>query len=241
MELPSTVIRARFRARPNRFLVHAEHEGSILHAFCPNPGRLGEFLDPGRPMLLARRPPPATRGTAPPRKTEWDHIAFERLDRWFVTDTRVANRLFAEAFAAGDLTEFAPYAHARAEVREGKSRFDFLLSHDDHPSCFVEVKSVSLFHEEAEGLVARFPDAPTTRGARHLAELAALARGGTPTAAFFIVAAPGAIRIEPFHERDPVFAAALADAQDAGVRILARESTCDGRRITLGAPVPVRV
>ncbi len=237
-------------ARPNRFLVHVDVDGERVHAFCPNPGRLGEFLSPGRPMLIMPR---AANGAL--RKTVWDHVAFERHGRWFVTDTRVANALFAEAFAAGRLPEFASFASARPEVKVGASRFDFRLDAPDAESMLVEVKSVSLFHEEgSSGLehhthvverdadarfVARFPDAPTTRGARHLTELAALAREGRECAVFFVVAATGATHIEPFRARDPVFADALADARDAGVRLLARESTCDGREIRIGARVPV--
>ncbi len=92
-------------------------------------------------------------------------------------NTARANRLVEEALLAGDIPELAGFASLRREVAYGveNSRADFRL---EYPAgaLFIEVKSVTLGFDETA--VAAFPDAVTLRGAKHLRELAALARDG---------------------------------------------------------------
>ena len=103
----------------------------------------------------------------------------------------------------------------RREVGHGASRFDFLLSHRGR-RVLTEVKSVG-YVEKGRAL---FPDAPTARGARHVRELTAHARRGGASLLAFVVQGPGARAVAPHAELDPEFAAALAEAHRAGVRVL---------------------
>ncbi|MCQ4062574.1 DNA/RNA nuclease SfsA, partial [Klebsiella pneumoniae] len=75
----------------------------------------------------------------------------------------------------GQIAELAGFTTLKREVAYGveNSRVDFRLDYAG-TAAFVEVKSVTLGF--AETPVAAFPDAVTTRGARHLRELATLAR-----------------------------------------------------------------
>jgi sugar fermentation stimulation protein A len=98
-----------------------------------------------------------------------------------------------------------------------------------------EVKSVGAAREG----VALFPDAPTTRGLRHLALLSRLARGGHPTALVFCAQRGDAIEVRADAEIDPLFARALRTASRAGVRLaaLACEATPLGMRLLGEIPV----
>lgn len=110
------------------------------------------------------------------------------------------------------------------------------LTHDDGSLTWIEVKSATLVEEG----VARFPDAPTARGARHVAELTALVRGGLGRAVIlFVVQRADAVRLEPHWVRDPVFAAALVDAEAAGVRLCAFTCTLSTEVIELADAIPV--
>jgi sugar fermentation stimulation protein A len=103
----------------------------------------------------------------------------------------------------------------------------------------VEAKSASLVEEGAEGNIARFPDAVTARGRRHVEELAALARAGERAAVVFIVQRPDARELRPQWETDPAFAAALAAAQQAGVHLLAATCRLITQEICLERMIPV--
>ena len=86
-------------------------------------------------------------------------------------------------------------------------------------ALYVEVKSVTLGFEGTP--VAAFPDAVTTRGAKHLRELAHLAREGTRAVQLYCVNLSGIDAVRPAREIDPHYAQALADAHEAGVEVLA--------------------
>jgi sugar fermentation stimulation protein A len=108
----------------------------------------------------------------------------------------------------------------RREVPYGaeRSRVDFCLEYASGVA-FVEVKSVTLGF--ADSAVAAFPDARTERGAKHLRELAALARSGIRAVQLYCVNLSGIEAVRPAKEIDPAYAAALAEAVSAGVEVLA--------------------
>ncbi len=226
------IVGATFVARPNRFLVEALLDGAIVQAHLADRGRLKETLLPGARLLLAR----AT-GTAL-RKTQFQAVAayVETPDgpRLASLDTHLPNRLIETALRQGALEPFAAYPHIRREVTVGASRFDFVVS-DGARRCLIEVKSAGL----VLGDVALFPDAPTTRGARHLHELAELAGRGEQTALVFVAAGAQAQVVAINDAIDPAFSQALAHARQAGVAVHAYACPLDAAGITLGPSIPV--
>ena len=207
------LIPARFSRRPNRFVVEARLEsGEIVPTHLADPGRLRELLVPDAELRL--RPVPEDN----PRKTRYTVALVRSSDppyRWVSVDTSLPNRL-AEDLLRNNQVEGMPTCNSlRREVTRGKSRFDFLLAHDDGSETWVEVKSVTL----VEDRVARFPDAPTVRGARHVRELAEIVREGGRAAVLFVVQRDDAESVEPKADTDPDFAAALQEAESAGVSL----------------------
>jgi sugar fermentation stimulation protein A len=153
-------------------------------------------------------------------------------------DARLPNRLVAEALAAGWLAPLAGYSQVQPEVRVGASRLDFLLGDGPHalqPRCWLEVKSVTLVEEG----VALFPDAPTTRGVKHLEELAALRRVGERVAVGFVVQRFDAMRFTPHPTADPAFAATLRRVQGEGVEVYAWRCAVDHNAMELTDQIPV--
>ncbi len=227
------LVEARFVERPNRFLVFVTMNGQpeLVGVHLPDPGRLKELLIPGVRVWV--RPAPG-----PNRKTRWSAVLTETPDRRGVVsiDTTLPNLLIRKALQAGALEEFRDRSYERAEFRHGRSRLDFLMSGADGRRLAVEVKSVTL----VEDGVARFPDAITARGARHVRELADLARRPDWAAAvLFVLQRDDGVRIEAARSIDPEFADALAEAQRAGVTVVGRRCQVRLDGISLGAPVPV--
>ena len=219
------VKRGRFLARPNRFVAHVELEGERVVCHVKNTGRCRELLTSGAAVYLERAENPA-------RKTPYDLIAVEKGDLLINMDAQAPNKVFGEWAAAG---RFLPGLTAlRPEFTWEDSRFDFRLDTPQGP-FFVEVKGVTL-EEDGE---ARFPDAPTERGIKHLRGLRRAVEQGCRAAVFFVVQMKGPVRFRPNDAAHPAFGAALREAAAAGVGVFARDCLVTPESLTLDAPVPV--
>lgn len=216
---------ARFIDRPNRFIAHVELEGRSEVCHVKNTGRCRELLRPGALVYVQENDSPA-------RKTRFDLVAVEKGDLLINMDSQAPNRAFAEWAAAGnfwpDLTLMKP------ETVFGGSRFDFYLEAGKR-RAFVEVKGVTL---EREGL-ALFPDAPTERGLKHVAELMKCAGEGYEAYLFFVIQMKGVHRFTPNFETDPAFSARLRQAADSGVQVLARDCRVTPESMEIDRPVEV--
>lgn len=241
VELPSPLFAARFVHRPNRFVVHARLErregvelpdgvspGRKVVCHMADPGRLRELLLPERSLLLRYAP-------APHRKTDWSLVLVRAPQgrAWVSVDTTLPNRLVGVALEQDALEEFHGWSLERREFTHGRSRFDFLLARGEE-RMVVEVKSVTL----VDGEEALFPDAVTARGKRHVEELTELVRRpGWDAAVLFVLQRDDAGRIRAARDIDPAFAGALAEARDAGVRVLGRRCHVDPERVIMGERV----
>jgi sugar fermentation stimulation protein A len=225
------LIAGRFVRRDNRFRVTVEVEGGPAAAHLPNSGRLTELLTPGRACWLAPFDDPR-------RKTCFDLKLVEYAHTLVSVDARLPNALFAEALAVGQLEPFRGYARVEREVRLGESRIDFRLR-GAVGVCWVEVKSVTLV--EGGGGVARFPDAPTARGARHVRELMAVVGSGQQAAVVFVVQRADARRFAPHDRADAAFGGALREAADAGVGVYAWTCAVSVQAISVDRPISVEL
>jgi sugar fermentation stimulation protein A len=162
-----------------------------------------------------------SRSDDPKRKLPgtWE-IAETPQGRLACVNTARANTLVEEALRAGVIAELAGFGNLKREVAYGleNSRADFRLDFASGPA-FIEVKSVTLGFDGTT--VAAFPDAVTTRGSKHLRELAALARDGVRAVQLYCVNLSNIDAVRPAEEIDPAYAAALREAVSAGVEVLA--------------------
>jgi sugar fermentation stimulation protein A len=227
MRMPQPLIAACFVHRDNRFRVTVEVDGRLAAAHLPNSGRLGELLTPGRELRLASMPDPR-------RKTQYDLKLVRYAGLWVSVDARTPNPLFVEAFHSGLFPSFEGYTQLRPEVTLDDSRIDFLLT-GPAGRLWVETKSVTL----VEDGIARFPDAPTQRGRRHLEAMVHAVERGDEAAVLFVVQRPDARAFEPHTEADPDFARALRQALLTGVRVLACRCRVTEDEISLDAFIPV--
>ena len=140
-----------------------------------------------------------------------------------------------EAILAGDIVPLAGYQTLKREVKISDARLDFRLSDPDKGEVFIEVKQVTLKEADGHGY---FPDSVSVRGTKHLHALTALAEQGERAVLLFCVAHEGIHDVAPAAHIDPIYAAALAAAVDAGVEVLAYGITLDWQA---GAPVAVRL
>ncbi len=220
-----TVVPGRFLCRPNRFIAQVETAAGVQTVHVKNTGRCRELLVPGASVYLEQ-------SANPRRKTAFDLIAVDKGGLLINMDAQAPNRVFAEWAGAGN---FLPDCTAlRREYIYGDSRLDFCL---ETPGGLhlVEIKGVTL----EEGGAARFPDAPTERGVRHIQELRRAVEAGLGATLFFVVQMEGMRSVAPNDETHPAFGRALREAAAAGVRVCAWDCAVTPESLTLRAPVPV--
>ena len=220
-----TVIPGRFVDRPNRFVAHVETEEGLQTVHVKNTGRCRELLVPGAAVYLER-------GDRPGRKTAFDLIAVEKGERLVNMDAQAPNKVFKEWVASGGFSPEAVEVHP--EFTYGASRLDFCLE-TASGRHLVEVKGVTL----EEGGAARFPDAPTERGVKHIRELQKAAEAGLGAALFFVVQLEGMKSVAPNEETHPAFGAALREAAAAGVRVCAWDCAVTPESLTLRREIAV--
>lgn len=220
------MVAGEFIDRPNRFIAHVRIAGAVEVCHVKNTGRCRELLVPGARVWCQRAENPA-------RKTQFDLIAVEKGSRLINMDAQAPNAAAVEWLAAGGL---GTVEALRAETVHEDSRFDFSFSKEGR-TCFLEVKGVTL---EEDGLCA-FPDAPTQRGTKHLRGLTRAAQAGYGAYVLFVIQMADVKEMRPHELRDPAFAAALREAAQAGVEILAMDCAVTPDSMTIREPVAVRL
>lgn len=232
---PQPLLPGSFKERKNRFAATVQTEaGQTLLLHVANSGRMSELLVAGAPVLYRLRP-------AAHRRTAGDLLLVRHGGRWVSIDARMPNRLFTACFEAGQMAPFVHYTQLQGEVVLGQGRIDFKLTGPKtggQPKEFwVETKSCNL----VSGGIALFPDAPTTRGARHLRDLQQLAAQGIGAAVIFFIQRDDVEKFQPHRQADPAFADALQGAAAAGVKIFAYKCSVTPAKIEVVGAVPVEL
>jgi len=224
--LTSGLIEAEFVARPNRFLSKVRINGEVHDSHVPDPGRLKELLFPGAKVLVEPKP-------GDHRKTKYATVMVYSGDELISINTQLPNRFARHCFDNALLPDFEGWTVKKQEYTLGKSRFDFLLEKDGLEKL-VEVKSATL----VEDGVARFPDAVTSRGRRHVLHLAESITPQRSAAVLFIIQRSDATSFEPHWGRDPAFAQALQSSVQDGVELIIYSTHLKPASMTLGKSIP---
>ena len=90
-----------------------------------------------------------------------------------------------------------------------------------------------------DGGAARFPDAPTERGVKHIRELQRAAEAGLDTTLFFVVQFQDAYSVSPNDVTHPAFGEALREATAHGVNVCAYDCLVTPDSLSIRREVPV--
>jgi sugar fermentation stimulation protein A len=229
-------MRVTFLERLNRFVALVKlPDETTAHVHVASSGRMTELLTPGIPAEITYNP-------RPDKKTVGTLTMVAHGDTWVSVDTGLPGRLLRTHIT--NLPPFSAYTQVRPEYTYGDSRIDFLLTADagDFPPCLVEVKSVTSVLSDPDGArVARFPDAPTDRGAKHLRELVHATTDGYRAAVLFMIQRNDAEAMGPWDAIDPTFGAELRAAHTAGVEVHAWALHVAPEKTVIARPVSVRL
>ena len=208
----SPPIEGLFQKRYKRFFADVSlPDGSVVTAHCPNTGSMKGLLVPGAGALL-------TPARDPARKLRYTLEALKIGRTWVCVNTHRANQVAEHLLRHGKLREFSNCSSVTREVPFGAgTRFDFKVEQAENTASFIEVKSVTLSDKPK---FARFPDAVTQRGQKHLQELIRCTTFHLGACLLFLCMRADCANFEAAADLDPDYAAGLHAAKKAGVRIL---------------------
>lgn len=232
MQFSEPLIAATLLRRYKRFLADVSLlNGEVLTVHTANTGSMLGCAEPGSRVWLSR-----SANTARKYPYSWE-ITETGAGVLVGVNTALPNLLVKEAIAGGMIRELQGYDALRGEVPFGteRSRVDLLLERDGGASCYVEVKNVTA----AEVGVAIFPDAVSTRGAKHLRELMGMVAAGQRGVLCFCVQRGDVAAVRPADEIDPVYGETLREAARRGVEIMAYQAEVTPTGIGLRRPLPV--
>ena len=208
---PAPLVEGTLLRRYHRFLSDVRlPSGELARAHCVNTGAMEGLVRPGARVWIC----PAA---APGRKLPFTWVSMELPDGIRVgVDTSLPNRLVGAMLEARRLRGLERHRGFAAEVGYGEegSRVDFAVK-TGRGERLLEVKNCHLVYPDGG---AYFPDSVSERGAKHLRELAAVARGGGKASVLFVVQREDARFVRPSDAHDPVFSREARAAAAAGVR-----------------------
>lgn len=221
------IVEARFVNRPNRFIANVELNGELINVHVKNTGRCRELLIPGVSVILEESDNLS-------RKTKYDLVCVKKAGRWINMDSQLPNKAAAQWLREGGF--FEEEIQVFTERKYGNSRFDLYIESEKR-KAFMEVKGVTL----EENGIARFPDAPTERGIKHLKELIRCMEDGYEAYVLFVIQMKGISSFEPNWERHREFAEVLCEAAEKGVHVLTYDCEVTEDEMIISNPVPVNL
>jgi len=223
------VVCGTFLKRPNRFIAHVMVNGREEIAHVKNTGRCRELLIPGETVYLQVH-------DNQNRKTKYSLIGVQKGSMLINIDSQAPNKAMLEFLSQKRSLPGLehPVNQIRPEVVYGGSRFDFQISAGTQ-QAFIEVKGVTLEQDGA----AKFPDAPTERGVKHVHELIRAAADGYAAYIVFIVQMKGIRYVTPNDVTHKEFGLALREAEKAGVSILAYDCCVSPDEMIIDSQIPV--
>jgi len=236
MKFESPLIEGRLIKRYKRFLTDIELlDGSQITASCPNTGAMSGLLDKGNRVWCSVSNNPKRK-----YKHRWELVECSFLPHKPMVgiNTHLPNKLVVQAILDGLIPQLSGYSSLRSEVKYGdNSRIDLLLESESKPPCYVEIKNVTLLRQQG---LAEFPDTTTTRGTKHLHELANMAKQGARAVMFYLIQRDDAERFCLASDIDPKYFNAYNEAHNAGVETLVWSCNLNPTQITLDRPVPIQ-
>jgi sugar fermentation stimulation protein A len=199
--------------RYKRFLADIElDDGTEITAHCPNSGSMLGMREPGSEVMVRHVPDPNRK-----LKWTWELVKPIGTDCWVGCNTHRPNQVVEWAITQGLVPGMTAANGLRREVKYGvNSRIDILLGDEATGITYVEVKNATM----AQDGLARFPDAVTSRGAKHMNELAQMVKDGHRSVVVFLVNRADCDYFEVARDIDPAYAVAFDEALSVGVEVI---------------------
>ena len=224
-ELSEAILLKRYK----RFLADVKLGDKQFTIHVPNTGSMQSCWEPNWKCAIST-------SKNPNRKMAHTLELIHNGISWIGVNTSHANKIVKHWLEQNQIPELANYSVIQTEKKiNEKSRIDFYLEgHVTHPSCYVEVKNVTLKLDN----LAQFPDSVSERGQKHLQELRHLKKQGHRAVMFYLVQREDVSHFTPAASIDPKYTTLLKEAHAEGVEILVYQCALDLNGIKLGKALP---
>ncbi len=221
MEFTKSLIKGKLIKRYKRFFTDVQLGKEIVTAHCPNTGSMKGLLDEGNEVYMLPN-------NDPKRKLKYGLEIIKSRKNLVGVNTHMANRIVEHGLKNNLVNELKNNDIIKPEVFFNKeTRFDFLLEKKGQ-KMFVEVKNVTLFRNKD---TAEFPDAPTSRGIKHLLTLIDAIKKSYKTYLIFLVQIQNMKYFKIAKDIDELYYKNYLIAKKAGVNFLAYRCDISSKKI----------
>ena len=231
MIIEGPLINATFISRPNRFIVMVKINNNLFKSHLADPGRLKELLIPNASLLVKKIK------NRLDRKTKFSTIMVLHNGFYISLVSTLPNKFVKQAIVKKKLPILKDYKIISAEYTIGNHRIDFLLKNLKNEDFFLEVKSVTL----SEKGIAKFPDAITTRGLKHVKLLTDMVKNGKNAGILFVCQRSDVNLFKPMWERDPKFSQALLTGFNSGLKVWCISTELSKEHMTFKKIIPFQL
>ena len=230
MNFENKLISGIFIKRYKRFFVDVQIENKLVTAHCPNTGSMLGLLNEGNKVWL-------TKSDNPNRKLKYTLQIIEDNKSKVGVNTHLTNKIVLNALENNLIKEFNKDIKIKPEVRFGEStRFDFLISKKNY-KAFIEVKNVTL---KRKPKIAEFPDAITSRGAKHIYELIKASKKGYKIYIAFIIQREDCDQLSIASDIDPEYSQILSKAIRNKLKVLCYDCKFSPKGIKLNKKIKLK-
>ena len=221
MEFTKSLIKGKLIKRYKRFFTDVKLGKEIVTAHCPNTGSMKGLLDEGNEVYLLPN-------NDPKRKLKYGLEIIKSRKNLVGINTHMANRIVEHGLNNNLINELKNNDAIKPEVFFNKeTRFDFLLE-KKRQKTFVEVKNVTLFRNKD---TAEFPDAPTSRGIKHLLTLIDAIKKSYKAYLIFLVQIQNMKYFKIAKDIDEEYYKSYLVAKKSGVNFLAYRCNISSKKI----------
>lgn len=207
------IVEGIFIKRINRFIAEVKINNIIQKVHVKNTGRCKELFIEGTKIYLQQ-------SNNPERKTKYSLISIYKGNKLINIDSQIPNFVVYEGIKSGLISEFNDISYIKKEKKYNNSRFDIYYKRKNGKEGFIEIKGVTL---ENNG-TAMFPDAPTSRGRKHINEMIQAVKEGYEGNIFFLIQMDGINKFISNDKTDPEFGKALRIAYKSRVNVFVYNS-----------------
>ena len=230
MNFENELISGLFVKRYKRFFVDVIIDKKIVTAHCPNTGSMQGLLIKNNKVWL-------TKSNDPKRKLKYTLQIIENNGSKVGINTHLTNKIVLDALKNNKIKNFNAL-EIKTEVKFGdKTRFDFLIT-ESNSKKFIEVKNVTLSRTNK---LAEFPDAVTSRGAKHINELIKAKNKGYDIYLMFVIQRDDCDRFSIAKDIDPKYADLLSEAIKKKLNILCYDCKFSPKGIKLNKQIKIKI